>query len=84
MRTPSPTNALSASAASNGLLGWPAADLAAHQGSARRFHDSCINEMDLGERLSQWTEWADRLLARRFATSLVLVGSLAAVIALLA
>ena len=40
--------------------------------------------MDFGDRFSQWTEWLDRLLARRFATSVVLVGSFAALIALAA
>ena len=84
MRTPSSSIALTASPAVNRLLSWPAVDLAAHHGSARSFHDSCISEMDFGDRFSQWTEWLDRLLARRFATSVVLVGSVAALIALAA
>jgi len=43
-----------------------------------------MNEMDFGDRFSQWTEWLDQVLARRFATSVVLVGSIAALIALVA
>jgi hypothetical protein len=57
-------------------------DLSAHWHSARVFHDSCVSEMDLADRLSQWTEWVDSLLARRFATSLLLVGLVAGLIAL--
>jgi hypothetical protein len=57
-------------------------DLSAHWRSARVFHDSCVSEMDLVDRLSQWTEWVDSLLARRFATSLLLVGLVAGLIAL--
>jgi hypothetical protein len=67
-----------------GLPVWPSIDLAAHHGSARLFHASCLDEMGLGDRLSQWTEWLDRVLARRFATSVVVVGSLAGLIALAA
>jgi hypothetical protein len=57
-------------------------DLTAHRRSAQVFHDSCVSEMDLGDHLSQWTEWVDSLLARRFATSLLLVGTVAGLIAL--
>lgn len=57
-------------------------DLSAHRRSAQVFHDSCVSEMDLVDRVSQWTEWVDSLLARRFATSLLLVGMLAVLIAL--
>ena len=51
--------------------------------SARGFHDSCQSELALVERLSQWTEWLDRVLARRFATSVLVVGGLAGFIATL-
>ena len=68
----------------NPSLGMPVADLSAHQGSAQVFHESCLGEMDLRDHLSQRTEWVDGLLARRFATTLlVVVGSVAALIALL-
>lgn len=66
----------------NASVGLPVADMTAHQGSAQVFHESCLGEMDLRDHLSQWTEWVDGLLARRFATTLLLVGSLAALIAL--
>ncbi len=62
----------------------PADDLAAHLGSARLFRDACISELQLSDRLSQWTEWVDGVLSRRFATSVLLVGGAAALIALLA
>ena len=52
--------------------------------SARDFHDSCRDELLLVERVSLWAEWVDSLLARRFATSLVLVGGVAGLIALAA
>ncbi len=68
----------------NPTLGLPVADMTAHQGSAQLFHESCLGEMDLHDHLSQWTEWLDSLLARRFATTLLLVGSVAAIVALVA
>ena len=77
MHAASPPTSLNAS------LRMPVTDLSAHQGSAQVFHESCLGEMDLRDHLSQWTEWVDSLLARRFATTLLLVGSLAGVIALL-
>ena len=80
MRNPS-SIALTATVPPAGLPSWPAVDLALHHGSARLFRDACVNEMDLGDRFSQWTEWLDGVLARRFATSVVLVGSIAALIA---
>ena len=68
----------------NATLGLPVADMTAHQGSAQVFHESCLGEMDMRDHLSQWTEWLDGLLARRFATTLLLVGSVAALVALVA
>ena len=84
MRTLSSSIVLKVSAEPAGFPSWPAVDLAAHDGSARLFNDLCISETGLGERLSQWTEWLDLFLARRLATSLVLVGSIAGLIALAA
>ena len=68
----------------NTSLAGPATHLSTHQGSARIFHESCLGEMELRDHLSQWTEWVDGLLARRFATTLLLVGGLAALIAFFA
>ena len=78
MHAASPPTSLNAS------LRMPVTDLSAHQASAQVFHESCLAEMDLRDHLSQRTEWVDGLLARRFATTLlVVVGSVAALIALL-
>ncbi len=84
MRTPLFPGTLSAPSTAADLLGWPAADLVLHHGSARLFRDACTNEMDFSDRFSQWTEWLDQMLARRFATSVILVGGFAALIALVA
>ncbi len=64
-------------------FGWAVACDDAVLTSARGFHDSCQSELVLVERLSQWTEWLDRVLARRFATSVLVVGGLAGFIAML-
>ena len=66
-----------------GAWAWQAEPDDVLQTSARGFHDSCQSELALVERLSQWTEWLDRVLARRFATSVLVVGGLAGFIALL-
>ena len=52
--------------------------------SARHFHDSCREELLLVERVTLWAEWVDLILARRFATSQLLVGGVAGLIVLLA
>ena len=66
-----------------GAFGWNAAVDDAPLPSTRGFYDSCQSEMAFGERLSQWTEWLDRVLARRFATSVLVVGGLAGFIAMI-
>jgi hypothetical protein len=58
--------------------------LDAHFGSAREFHASVRKQYEVGSRLAQWIESLGEMLAPRFATSVVLVGTLALLIALIA
>jgi hypothetical protein len=58
--------------------------LDAHLGSALEFHAHLRRETALTQRVAQWMEWFDILLAPRFATSVMLVGAIALVIALFA
>lgn len=64
--------------------GVPAWFLDDHHRSLREFSDTCHGELALPDRLSMWTEWLDRLLARRFATSIALVGGFAGLVLLVA
>jgi hypothetical protein len=58
--------------------------LEAHFGSAREFQASVRSQYEVMGRLSQWVEWVDVMLTRRFATSVMLVGTIALLIALMA
>ena len=75
-------NSLSSVAGSGELALLESLD--AHFGSAREFQASVRSQYDVMGRLSQWIEWLDYMLARRFATSVMLVGTIALLIALLA
>jgi hypothetical protein len=57
--------------------------LQAHALSAHSFHAACREQYRWRGRAMGWMEWLDNLLARRFATTLVLVGVPAIAIALL-
>lgn len=58
--------------------------LEAHFGSAHEFQASVRRQYVMMGRVSQWVEWIDVMLARRFATSVMLVGTIALLIALIA
>jgi hypothetical protein len=71
----------------NPLLELPArldpATLQAHALSASGFHEVCRVEYRWHNHMTSRLEWLDSVLARRFATTLVLVGIPALLIALL-
>lgn len=61
--------------------------LDAHLFSSNEFHTRLKNEQALSGRLwslMHWMEWFDVMLARRFATSVLLVGAVALLVALIA
>ena len=57
--------------------------LQAHALSAQSFHADCREHYRWNARATGWVEWIDNLLAHRVATTLVLVGVPAIVIATL-